>query len=221
MATKHKIRINFYSLGEEIFSSVTHGVGALFSIAALVLMVVFSAIYGNARCVISSVLYGVSLIILYTCSTLYHALTHPTAKKVFRVLDHCTIFLLIAGTYTPITLLTLRHHGGWWVFGFLWGLTVLGIVLNAVSLERFKVFSMICYIVMGWCVVFCAVPFVKNTPLPGVLMILAGGLFYTFGLIFFGSKHKYMHAIWHLFVLAGSIVHFFAILFYILWPQFD
>lgn len=219
MTIKQEIKVNFYSLGEEIFSSVTHGIGAVFSIAATTILVVLSALFGNALCVVSSVLYGLSLIILYTCSTLYHAITNTTAKKVFRVLDHCTIFLLITGTYTPITLINLRNDGGIWVFGVLWALTILGIVLNAISLEKFKYFSMFCYVAMGWCVVFKAGAFYRSTPLPGVILIAVGGICYTAGLIFYGSKHKYMHSIWHLFVLAGSVTHFLAVLLYIIWPQ--
>ena len=138
-----------YTLGEEIFNSVSHGAGALLAIAGCVVLIVFSAIYGGAWEVVSASFYGATLIILYTMSTLYHALTNPKAKRVFRILDHNTIFLLIAGTYTPYTLVSIRGALGWTIFGIIWGVAILGITLNSVNLEKFKKFSMICYVAMA------------------------------------------------------------------------
>ena len=218
MAVKQS-EIKFYTLGEEIFNSVSHGVGAGLSIAGCVVAVVKAALHGGAMDVVSAAIFGAMLIILYLMSTLYHAITNDTAKRVFRVLDHCTIFLLIAGTYTPYTLISLRGQNaalGWSIFGILWGLTAFGVVLNAVSLKKFKVIPMILYIAMGWCVVIVLKPLYEAIGLGGLLFLLIGGLCYTAGIFFFSSKIKYMHAIWHLFVLAGSILHYFSILLYVI-----
>ncbi len=214
-ATRRKGKL--YSLGEEIFSSVTHGIGALLGVAALVLLIVFAAKAGNTYGVVSGAIYGSTLIILFTMSTLYHAITAKGAKKVFRVMDHCSIYLLIAGTYTPLTLCCLRGHGGWALFGVVWGITALGITVNAIDLEKFKLVSLISYVVMGWCIVSCWGA-VKATIAPaGITLLLAGGIVYMVGIVFYCLKKvAYMHSIWHLFVLAGSVLHFFAILFYVI-----
>ena len=213
--TEHKKR---YTLGEEIFNSISHGVGALLGIAALVLAIIMAAIYqGNAWAIVSAAIYGSSLILLFLSSTLYHALAHPTAKKVFRSFDHSTIFLLIAGTYTPITLVTLDDTSlGFIKFGILWGLAILGIVLNSISIEKFKVLSMILYVGMGWAAIFMVMPLIERMAVPALIMLLIGGILYTGGISFYAiKKWKYMHSIWHLFVLAGSVVQFFAILLYV------
>ncbi len=150
-------------------------------------------------------------------STLYHAITHPGAKRVFRIFDHTSIFVLIAGSYTPLTLVLLRESGwGWPIFAVVWTAALLGIVFNAISLERFKVFSMICYIASGWCIVVAIVPVIQNMATLGSVLLIAGGLCYTLGIIFYGWKRKYMHSVWHLFVLAGAILHYFCILFYVI-----
>lgn len=212
MSTKQK----FYTLGEEIFNSVTHGVGALISIAALVLMIIRAAMTQGALGIVSSIVFGASLILLYTMSTLYHAISNSTAKAILRIFDHCTIFVLIAGTYTPFTLVTLGGATGWTLFGILWGLTVVGIILNAISIEKFKVISMVFYVLMGWCVVFTCKPVVASLGLIGSLLLLAGGIFYTVGILFYSKKNiRYMHSIWHIFVLLGSISHILCILFYV------
>jgi hemolysin III len=212
--TKEK---GFYSLGEEIFNSISHGIGAALSIAGFVILVVKAAFSGDGWSIASGLVFGLTLIILYTMSTLYHAITNKTAKKVFRILDHCTIFLLIAGTYTPYTLITLNGVSGWVVFGILWGVTALGIVLNAVSLEKFKKFSLFCYLAMGWAVVFTMKTFIEVLDPIGLAFLFIGGFFYTVGIIFYALKRvKYMHSIWHLFVLAGSIFHYFSILLYVI-----
>ncbi|MBE7010945.1 MAG: hemolysin III family protein [Ruminococcaceae bacterium] len=205
------------TLKEELINSITHGLGALLGIGGTAVAIVWAALFGNAYSVVSASIYGATLIVLYTMSTLYHAFTNQAVKKVFRVFDHCSIFLLIAGTYTPFTLVTLNGALGWTLFGIIWGLTVLGIVLNAVSLEKFKVFSMICYIAMGWLIIFAAKPTVLALGKGPMLLLLAGGILYTVGAIFYGLKNiRYMHGVWHLFVLGGSVLHYFCILFYVL-----
>ncbi|MEG1016889.1 MAG: hemolysin III family protein [Oscillospiraceae bacterium] len=204
----------FYTLGEEIFNSVSHGVGAALGIAGCVVLVVKAAMNGTAIDVVSSAIFGASLILLYTMSTLYHSFTNPKVKHLFRIFDHCTIYILISGSYTPFALVSLGGLRGWIIFGVLWGLTILCIVLNSISLERFSVFSMIAYIAMGWCALVFIIPISKALGLVGLLLLLLGGVSYTLGLIFFASNKKYMHSIWHLFVLAGSVLHYFCVLFY-------
>ena len=209
-----------YTLGEELTNSISHGVGACLSVAALVLCIVRAALNiatVGAAGVVGASIYGSTLVILYCMSTLYHAITNKTARCVFRVFDHTSIYLLIAGTYTPITLVTLRGATGWVLFGIVWGIAVLGIVLNSISIEKFKVFSIISYIIMGWCVVFGGKGVISRLPLGGLVFLLIGGACYTIGIIFYAmKKHKYMHSVWHFFVLAGSITHFFAIYLYVL-----
>ena len=218
MTLKEKIEIPKYTLGEEIMSAVTHGVGALLSIAALTLCVIFSAINGSCLSVVSSAIYGSSLIILYTMSTLYHSLKVNNAKRVFRIIDHCSIYLLIAGTYTPYTLLVLPKNVGIPMFIIIWSITILGIVLNAIDLKKYKVISFISYLILGWLVIFAFKPLMDNLATGGFILLLAGGISYTLGAIFygFGRKVKYMHSIFHLFVLAGSILQFFSILLYVI-----
>lgn len=196
-----------YSLGEEIFSAISHGAAALFGVTALVLLLVFCE---KTPIKVTSVsIYGGTMILLYTVSTLYHALRVNRAKHVFRVLDHCTIFLLIAGTYTPITLCSIEGWQGWTMFGVVWGAAALGIVLNSISLERFKKFSMICYMAMGWVVIFAIGIILKKMPATGLWCLLFGGICYSVGAILYGlgKKVPYMHSVWHLFVLAGSVLH--------------
>ena len=215
---KKAIQIPKYSLSEELISSISHGVGGLLGISALVLLVVFSAITGDPWKVASCAVYGATLIILYTMSTIYHALRVNKAKRVFRVIDHCSVFLLIAGTYTPFTLVSLRGVTGWWMFGVVWGAAVLGIVLNCVDLKKFAKFSMICYIAMGWVVILAIKPMINAVGASGMIFMLLGGIAYTIGAAIygFGKKIKYMHSLWHFFVLAGSILQFFTILFYVI-----
>lgn len=214
-----KVRFNLpkYTLSEELMNSISHGIGAGLSVAALVLCIVQAAVNGTAAGVVSASIYGATLVILYCMSTLYHAITNQSARRVFRVFDHTSIYLLIAGTYTPIALVTLNGKTGWVLFGVVWGIAVLGIVLNAISIERFKKFSMISYVVMGWAVVFSAKEVIARMPKNGLIFLLIGGIAYTVGIIFYALKKvKYMHSIWHLFVLAGSILHFFAVCLYVL-----
>ena len=211
-----------YTKGEEIFNMTSHIVGAVLGIVATVLCIVFAAIRGNVYGVVSGAIYGVTMIILYTMSSIYHGLSPKRySKKVFQVLDHCSIFLLIAGSYTPFALCTIREYdtaSGWIIFGVIWAFAILGIVLNSIDIKKFKVFSMICYLVMGWCIVF------KITLLPqllgtaGFVLLLLGGIAYTVGAILYGlgKKHKYMHSIFHLFILLGSLLQFFCILLYVM-----
>lgn len=206
-----------YTLSEELINSISHGVGTALSITALVLCIVQSAVNGNAWGVVSSCIYGASLTVLYCMSTLYHAITNPTARKVFRVFDHTSIFFLIAGTYTPITLVTLNGALGWTLFGIVWGAAVLGIVLNAISIEKFKKFSMVCYIGMGWAALIGIQRIYSLMPREGFVFLLLGGILYTVGIVFYAlKKYKYMHCVWHFFVMAGSIMHFFCIYLYVL-----
>lgn len=203
-----------YTLGEEIFNSVTHGIGGGLSIAGTVVLIVFAAIYSNAWGVVSSAIYGASLIILYTMSTLYHAITNRKAKGFFRIMDHNTIFFLIAGTYTPITLVPLRGAIGWVIFGIVWAAAALGIVLNSIDLEKFRKPSVVCYVLMGWAIVAALKPMLANVNKLSLLFLLIGGAFYTVGIIFYAIKKvKYFHSVWHLFTIAGSVFHWFAILF--------
>jgi len=206
-----------YSLGEEIFNSVSHGTGGLLSIAGTAVLIVFAAIYSNAWGVVSSALYGASLIILYTMSTLYHAITNPKAKAFFRIMDHNTIFFLIAGTYTPITLVPLRGALGWTILGIVWGAAALGIVLNSINLEKFRKPSLVCYIAMGWVIIIALKPMLEKINSVSLWFLLIGGLFYMVGIIFYVKKDKkYFHSIWHLFTVAGSVFHWFSVLLMII-----
>ncbi len=220
--TKLKDRIlPNYTKGEEIFNMTSHIVGGSFGIVALVLCIVFSAIHHNGYAVISSAIYGTMMIILYTMSSIYHGLKpERKAKKVFQVLDHCSIFLLIAGSYTPFCLVTFREYNvvlGWTIFGIIWGMAILGITLNAIDIKKYKVFSMICYLGMGWCIIFTAKLLPKLLGIPGLVLLVSGGIAYTVGAILygFGKKKRYMHSIFHLFILLGSILQFFCILLYV------
>lgn len=214
-------KLPIYTKGEEIFNMTTHIVGGALGVVALVLCIIFSAIHHNGYGVISSIIYGITMILLYTMSSIYHGLRpNTTAKKVFQVLDHCSIFLLIAGSYTPFALCTLREYNsalGWSIFGIIWGLAILGIVLNAIDLKNFKVFSMICYLIMGWCIIVRINVVIERLGWIGFSLLLAGGIVYTIGAIFYGvgKKKKYMHSIFHLFIFAGSLLQFLCIVLYV------
>ena len=211
-----------YTKGEEIFNMSSHIVGVVFGIVVLVLCIVVSALHQNVYGVVSSSIYGTTMIILYTMSSIYHGLSPKcTGKKVFQILDHCTIFLLIAGSYTPFALCTFREYDtatGWTILGIIWAMAILGIVLNAIDLRKYKVFSMICYLAMGWAIIFKASLLPKLLGPNGTILLVAGGIAYTVGTIFYGlgRNHKYMHSMFHIFILLGSILQFFCILFYVL-----
>lgn len=202
-----------YTLGEEIFNSVSHGVGAGLSIAGTVVLIITSAIHSNAWGVVSSCIYGASLIILYTMSTLYHSFTNKKAKAFFRIMDHNTIFLLIAGTYTPITLYFLGGVTGWVLFGIVWGSAIFGIVMNSINLEKARIPSIFCYVAMGWVIIFAIKPLILAMPKISLIFLVGGGVFYTLGIIFYAIKKiKYFHSVWHLFTIVGSVLHYFSIL---------
>ena len=211
-----------YTKGEEIFNMTSHIVGGALGIVATVLCVVFAAIHGNGYGVVSGAIYGVTMIILYTMSSIYHGLNPKRkAKKVFQILDHCSIYLLIAGSYTPFALVSLREYStalGWTIFGVVWAMAILGIVLNSIDIKKYKVFSMICYLVMGWCIVFKIGLLPSLIRVGGFVLLLLGGLSYTIGAIIYGlgKKHKYMHSVFHLFILLGSLLQFFTILLYVM-----
>lgn len=200
-----------YTLGEEVMNAVTHGVGALLAVAGGTLLIASSASQQDPYKLASSIVYGLSLAMLYLMSTLYHSIACPRAKAVLRVFDHCSIFLLIAGTYTPFTLVTLRQTGGWGLFGAIWGTAAVGIALNAISLRRFEKLSLLCYVVMGWAVVFQAGTLLSALSPGGLALLVAGGICYTGGILFYVLRRPYMHGVWHLFVLAGSVCHFFCV----------
>ncbi len=206
-----------YSFREELLNSITHGTGILLSIAALVLLIIFSSLYGSARHIVSCSIFGITLILLYTASTLYHSIQKPQVKRFLKIFDHSCIYFLIAGTYTPFLLVTLRGVLGWTMFGVIWFLAVSGVVLKIFFVHRFKIISTIAYILMGWIIIFAIKPLVASLPSGGVVWLVAGGLAYTLGVVFYAwKKLPFNHAIWHLFVLAGSICHFFAVIFYVL-----
>ena len=202
---------------EEIANSVTHGLGLLASLVGAFVLVSLSLERGEAWHVVSAVVYGATLVALYAASTLYHVFKGTRARSVLRVLDHCAIYLLIAGTYTPVTLVSLRGGWGWTLFGLAWGLAAAGIVFKVLATGRFAVLSTVAYVLMGWlCIVAVKPMFVLLSP--GALILLAaGGLLYTAGIVFYNSKHvPYSHAVWHLFVVAGSVCHYLAIALYVL-----
>lgn len=205
-----------YSLGEEIANAITHGVGAALSIAALVALIFIAATWGNGWHLASAIVYGTTMFLLYIASTLYHAITHPGARRVFKVIDHAGIYLLIAGTYTPFTLVTIRDDGGWWLFTVVWALAVAGISLEAFWVNRPKWVSAVVYLGMGWLALFAIKPITENLAPGGVWLLIGGGLAYSLGTVFYVLKKvKWMHPVWHLWVLAGSVLHFLAVMLYV------
>ena len=210
-----------YTNGEEIFNMVSHIVGGGLGVIYLVLCVVFSAIKGNVWGVVSSAINGASVIALFTMSSVYHGVKPGMAKKVLQVIDHCTIYFMIAGTYTPIMLSLLRKTKpvtAWVVFGIVWGIAALAITLTAIDLKKYNIFSMICYIGMGWCIIFTAVPVYKALTFNGFMWLLGGGIMYTIGAVLYGigAKKRYIHSVFHVFVVLASIMHFVCIFFYVI-----
>lgn len=209
----------FYTKGEEIFNMVTHIVGGAFGIITLVLCVLISAFNGRTVGVLCGTMFGLSMITLYAMSSIYHGLRRNTAKKVFQIMDHCSIYFLIAGTYTPILVCSVAKRypiAAWGTFAFVWGLAALAITLNAIDLKKYKIFSMICYIGMGWAVVFSIPETYKSLGHNGFMLVLLGGLFYTFGVYFFAIKKKYFHSVFHIFTVVGSLCHSLAVIFYVM-----
>lgn len=210
-----------YTKGEEIMNMVTHIVGGALGVAALVLCVIFSAKKKDAGLVVGSAIYGASLIILYTMSSVYHGLKPNMGKKVMQVIDHCTIYFLIAGTYTPIVLGPLRHYStalGWSMFGVVWGLSIVATVFTAIDWKKYNFVSMAAYIGIGWCIIIFVKPLIEAITMSGFWWILAGGIAYTIGAVLYGIgvKVRYMHSVFHIFVIAGSVLQFFGILFYVI-----
>ena len=211
-----QISTRLYSLGEEIANTITHGIGAGLSVAGLTLLVVLAGLYGDVYQIVSFSIYGATLVILYLASTLYHGFQHPRVKRVFKVIDHASIYLLIAGTYTPFLLVRVRSAPGWTLLIIVWGLAILGVGFKAVFVNRFQKVSVLTYILMGWLSVVAGKEMLTNIPAGGLIWLAVGGVVYTVGVIFYVIKRiPYNHAIWHLFVLGGSICHFFGILFYL------
>lgn len=206
-----------YSFGEEVANAVTHGIGALLSIAALALMVTFAALNGDAWTVTSVSIYGATLIVLYTSSTLYHGITIPSVKHHLQKLDHATIFLLIAGTYTPFTLVSLRGPWGWSLFGIVWGIAVFGVVLELGWTHLSRKISTALYLGLGWIVLIAIGPMLDSVEPGGLILLLLGGVSYSLGVVFYVWKSmSYHHAIWHLFVMLGSLLHFFSVFYYVI-----
>ena len=222
MRTKLRDRaMPVYTRGEELFNMVSHIVGGAIGVAALVLCIIVSAVHHNGYGLAGSIVYGLSMIVLYTMSSVYHGLGDGMAKRVMQVLDHCTIYLLIAGTYTPILLSAMRpldSVASWVLLGVVWGLAAVAITLTAIDLKRFAVFSMACYIGMGWCIVVKLPLLIRAVGWGGFWLILMGGVCYTVGAVLYGlgRTQKYMHSVFHLFVIAGSVLHLLAILLYVL-----
>ncbi len=210
-------KMNNQSMGEEIANAISHGIGALLAIAGTVIAIVYACFHGDALSIVSASLYGAGLIILYMASTLYHSITNLKAKRVFRILDHCSIYILILSSYIPISLSLMRGALGWVLFGINAACTVIGVTLTAINMKKFHKLAMVLYIVMGWSIVFLGVPTLLALPKTALWLLLSGGLSYTGGIVFFAlKKPKYMHSIWHIFVLAGSVLQYFAFLFYAL-----
>ena len=209
-----------YSVGEEIANSITHGVGVVFSIVALVLLIVTAVLRGDGWALGSGIVFGLALILLYTGSTLYHAIPFPKARHVFKILDHSMIYVLIAGSYTPFCLVTLREQGGWWMFAIVWVLAAAGISMEAFWAYRPRWLSVLVYLGMGWLVMFMIGPMLKAFVGPsqaGLWLLVAGGLCYTAGTAFYVFKRvPYLHMVWHLFVLAASVCHFLAVVLYVM-----
>ena len=204
-----------YSSSEEMWSSIIHGIGIGLSIAGLVLLVVFASLYADVWAIVSTAIFGTSMIVLYTASTLYHAFRDEEIKKKLKKFDHISIYYLIAGSYTPFLLVSLRGVTGWVIFGIIWGLAILGTILKLVtSGSGTKIWSISLYLIMGWLIVFASKSLVSAIPSLGLIFLVLGGLFYTFGVLFYIQKSKkYTHAIWHFFVLSGTVMHFFAVLY--------
>ncbi len=208
--------IKHQSIGEKIADSITHGIGALLSIAALIILVVISSKIGDKWKIVSFSIYGTSLFILYLSSTLYHSLPSGKAQRVFNIFDHAAIYVLIAGSYTPITLISMRGVWGWTLFGLIWGLAILGILYSTFFTGKFKILSTLIYLIMGWLVILAIKPMLRMVPHGMLIWLIIGGLFYSLGVIFYLWKNlRYHHMIWHLFVLAGSASHFIGFLIYL------
>jgi hemolysin III len=212
-----KNNITYYDSKEEKLNVISHGIGLVLSIVALVLLVVYSSVYGSSWHIVSFSIYGASLILLYSASTFYHYVQNPKLRHKLNIFDHAAIYILIAGTYTPFTLVVLKGWIGWTIFSVSWLLAILGVIFKIYYTGKYDKISTIAYVLMGWLIIFAIKPLVNNFPIEGLLWLLAGGIFYTVGAILYSIKNmKYNHAIFHIFVLLGSFSHFIAIFFYVL-----
>lgn len=206
-----------FTKGEEIANAITHGIGALLSIAALVILIVFSSIYGNIWHVVSFTLFGSTMLLMYMSSTMLHSLPAGKAKDLFEIFDHSSIYFFIAGSYTPFLFIAVEGWVGWTIFGVVWGLAIIGTIFKSFFVKKFLLYSTLLYIAMGWLIVFAWQPLVDFLQPTGLLLLAIGGILYTVGAIFYVWRgFKFHHAVWHLFVIAGSALHFFCILFYLL-----
>ena len=202
---------------EEVMNAVTHGIGTVLAVAGLILLILFAYRYGSVWHVVSFSIYGITLVLLYLASTLYHSFTNERVKYILKIVDHSAIYLLIAGTYTPFMLVPLHGTLGWTILWLVWGFAVAGIIFQIFFVKRFKFMATMCYVFMGWFIVVAIKPLIATLAAAGMIWLVVGGLFYTFGTVFYlWKKLPYNHAIWHLFVLAGSISHFIAVFFYVL-----
>lgn len=206
-----------YSFKEELANSITHGIGVILSVCALGILATYARIYGNAWHIISVTVYGLTLILLYAASTLYHSIQLPRIKNILQILDHAAIYILIAGTYTPFTLVNLRGPWGWSLFAVIWCLAFVGAAIQIGQMKRWRGVSLILYVGMGWTILVAIKPLISSVATGGIILLLLGGLAYTFGILFYRWKGlNFHHAVWHIFVITGSIFHFFAVLFYVI-----
>ena len=215
-ATLERGRKKLYSVSEEIAHAITHGLGVVLAIAGLTVLVARATLYGNVWHIVSCAIFGTTLVTMYMASTLFHSIPQPRAKHILRVIDHTSIYFLIAGTYTPFTLVTLHGTWGWWMFGATWGLALFGAVFKIFYTGRFEKLSLAVYLGMGWCMFVAVKPLLHALAPGGLILLLLGGLSYTGGVAFYVfERMRYHHAIWHVFVLAGSVFHYFAVFFYV------
>lgn len=215
-----KLQIYRYERGEELMNIITHAVGTALSVAGLAVLVVFSALQGDPWKIVSSAIFGATMILLYGASTLYHASQNARIRRITNMMDHISIFYLIAGTYTPFVLVTLRGPWGWSLFGIVWGCTLIGTVMKICFQHRLGWLSLLLYLAMGWCIIIAIRPFMQNIEPAGLILTAAGGAAYTIGVFFYkNDKIPYNHGIWHFWVLAGTILQYFAVLFYVVLPQ--
>ena len=206
-----------FTVGEERANYITHGIGAIISLAALVILIVFASLYGTAWHIVSFTLFGTTMLMLYTASTLVHSFPPGKAKDFFEILDHSSIYFFIAGTYTPFLFIVIEGWLGWTLFGIVWGLAIIGTVFKAYFVKKFLFISTILYVFMGWLIVLAWNPLTQNLAPNGMMLLIVGGVLYTIGAVFYVWRaFKYHHAVWHLFVVAGTLAHFFCVLFYVL-----
>lgn len=210
-------KVNKFSFGEEVANAVTHGVGTILSVAGLAILIVLSSLFGSAWHVVSFTIFGITMVLLYTSSTLLHSLPPGRAKNVFEILDHSAIYFFIAGSYTPLLLIVIQGRAGWTLLGIVWGIAIIGTIFKLFFVKRFVFVSTIIYILMGWLIVFAWPTLVEQLPTAGLVLLISAGLAYTVGAIFYVWRFfKFHHMVWHIFVLAGTILHYLTIVLYVL-----